>query len=69
MNFDIINHKCRGDKLIGNYKDYKTIKNEDLKRYTKGEAQFVLSVAFRIKRDDLWVKRDLMIKHFKENFK
>ena len=54
---------------FGNYKDYKTIKNEDLKRYTKGEAQFILSVAFRIKRDDLWVKRDLMIKHFKENFK
>ena len=26
VNFDIINHECRGDKLIGTYKDYKTIK-------------------------------------------
>ena len=68
VNFDIINHECRGDKLIGTYKDYKTIKSEHLTDYTKKEAEVVLSSAFRNKRDDLWIKGDLMIKHFRENF-
>ena len=38
VNFGIKYHECRGDKLIGDYKDYKTIKYEDLNRYPKGEA-------------------------------
>ena len=59
VNVDIINHECRGDKLTGTYKDYKTIKSEHLCN--------VLSAAFRNTRDDLRIKRDLMIKHFKEN--
>ena len=69
VNFDIIHHDYRGDKLIGNYKDYKKIKNEDLNCYPKGETEVVLPAAFRKQRDDLWVKRDLMIKYFKKNFK
>ena len=35
VNFDITYHECRGDKLIGDCKDYKTIKTEDLNRYPK----------------------------------
>ena len=69
VNFDIMFHECHGDKLIGNYKDYKTMENEDLNRYPKGEDEVVLSAAFRNKRDHLWAKCDLMIKHFMENFK
>ena len=69
VNFDIIHHECSGNKLQGTYKNYKTIKNEDLTNYPKNDAKTVLSAAFRTKRDDLWIKRDLMIKHFKENFK
>ena len=64
VNFDIINHECHGDKLIGTYKDYKTIKSEHLTYYPKKEAEVVLSAAFRNKRDDLGIERDLMIKHF-----
>ena len=30
VNYDIIHHKCHDDKLIGNYKDHKIIKSEDL---------------------------------------
>ena len=67
VDFDIIHHECRGDKLIGNYKDYKTI--QELNRYLKEKIKVVLSAAFRNKREDLWVKRDLMIKHFREIFK
>ena len=68
INFDIINHECRGDKLQGTYKDYKTIKNENLTNNSKEEAKVVLSTAFRNERDDLRIKRDLMINHFKEKF-
>ena len=35
----------------------------------KKETEVVLSAAFRNKRDDLWVKWDLMIKDFRDNFK
>ena len=66
VNFDTIHHECRGDKLKVTYKDYKTIKNEHLAIYPKEEAKTVLSAAFRTKRDDLLVKCDLMMKHFKE---
>ena len=69
MNFDIIYHECRDYKLIGDCKDYKTIKTEDLIRYPRKEAEVVLPAAFRNKRDNLWVKRDLMINHFRDNSK
>ena len=32
VNFDIIHHKCCGDKLIDIYKGYNIIKNEGLNR-------------------------------------
>ena len=28
-NFDVMHHKCCGNKLKGSYKDYKTIKNDN----------------------------------------
>ena len=46
VSLDIIHHECCGDKLISNYKDYKTIKKEDLNCHPKGEAEVVLSAAF-----------------------
>ena len=64
VNLDIINRECRGDKVIGTYKDYKTIKSEHLTDYSKQEAAVVLSNVFRNKKDDLWIKHDLMIKLF-----
>ena len=67
VNFDIINHECRGDKLIGPSKGYKTVKSEHLTNYPKNDAEVVLSAAFQ-NRDDLWVKHDFMIKHFREYF-
>ena len=68
VNFDIINHEYRGDILAGTQKDYKTIKNKHLTNYPKEKAKRVLLAVFRNKRDDLWVKRDLMVKDFKDNF-
>ena len=67
-NFDVIHHKCCGNKLKGSYKDYKTIKNEDFNNYPKKESKNFLLAVSRNKRDDLWIQRDLMLKYFKENF-
>ena len=44
------------------------LKNEHLTNYPKEKAKRVLLAAFRHTRDDLWVKRDPMIKYFKDNF-
>ena len=69
INFDIINHECRGDKLQRSYKDYKTIEGSHLTNYPKNESKIVMSGAFRNNRDDLWVRCDLMLQYFKETFK
>ena len=69
VNFDMINHECRGEPLEGSYKDYKTVKNSDFENFPKNEKKKVLSGIFRkVNRDNLWIKRDLMIEYFKKNF-
>ena len=68
INFDIIHHECRGDPLEGSYEDYRTIKNGNFKKFPKNDEEQVLSGIFcNIKRDDLWVRRDLMVEYFKKN--
>ena len=68
VNFDIIYPECRGDQLKKSYKDHKTIEKESVNNYSKEDEKYVLPSVFRNKRDDLLVQRDLIIKHFKENF-
>ena len=45
MNFDIIHHEARGDKLDGPYEGYQTVKNNDLKKYPALEKK---------KKDSIW---------------
>ena len=69
INFDFINHQCRGDQLKKSEKEHKTIENNNFNNYPKNEKKKkVMSSVFRNKRDDLWVKSDLMIERFKQNF-
>ena len=49
VNFDIIKDQCRGDKLVGDYKDYKTIKTEDLSHYPKNRPRFMCQLLLEIK--------------------
>ena len=67
-NFDVIHHKCCGNKLKGSCKDYKTIKNEDFNSYPKKESKKILLAVSRNKRDDLWIQRDLMLKFLRKIF-
>ena len=46
-------------------KHYKTIHDIDFKNYPQNDKDKALSAAFCSARDDLQVKRDLIIKHFK----
>ena len=61
ISFDIILHECRGDPL----QNYKTIEKNDFNNYLKNDEKKVLDAVFRNKKDDLWVRRYLMINHFK----
>ena len=42
VNFDIINHEYRGDKLQGSYKEYQTIKKDDFKKFPENEKKKTL---------------------------
>lgn len=66
VNFDIISNKHRGDPLEKSIKDHKTVAVGDFKDFPTEEKKKVVSSVFRNKRGDLWVQRDLIIKHFKE---
>ena len=68
INFQMINHQCRGDLVTKTEKNHKTVRNDDFKNYPAYEKNKTLSAIFRNRRDDLCVKRDLMIKHFRKNF-
>ena len=68
INFDIIHHECRWDKLSNSYKHYKTVKAKDLKNYPDKDKKETSGVFRNVKRDDLWVQRDLMVEYFKKNF-
>ena len=49
VNFDIIHHECCADKLIGDCKDYGTIKTEDLNHYPKKQARLFCQLLLEIK--------------------
>ena len=50
-------------------KDHKTVTMGDFKKYPENEKDKVVPAVIRNNdRDDLWIKRDLMIEHFKNFF-
>ena len=68
INFDLIHHQCRGDPLLKPEKDHKTISSDEFKKYPQQEKNKVFSAGFRSNRDDLWIKRDIIIEYLKKNF-
>ena len=47
INFDIINHQCRGDPLQKTEEKNKTIAAQDFQSYPKSEENKILSAVFR----------------------
>ena len=65
VNFDIINNECRGDPLQNSVKYYETIHKENLQRAKEEDREDFISEAIRSKREDLYVKNDVLNEHFK----
>ena len=69
MNFDIVNHRCRGDPLTNSIKHYETIYKEDLYRAKKEDINEFIGEAIKSERKDLYLANDVLNEHFKLNQK
>ena len=65
INFDIINHQCRGDPLKNSIKYYETIHQHDLELAKEEDRDDFISESIRSKREDLCVEKDIINRHFK----
>ena len=65
INFDIIHHLCRGDKLEGSYRQYRIVLNSHVDNMPSEDKKLPLATYMRCPRHDLYVQRDLMISYFK----
>ena len=65
INFDIINHECRGDPLKNSIQYYETIHQHDLQLAKKEDRDEFISESIRSKREDLYIERNIINKHFK----
>ena len=65
VNFDIIHHECHGDPLQNNVEYYQSIYKQNLQRAKKEDKEDFISEAIRSKREDLFIKDDVLNEHFK----
>ena len=68
VNFDIIHHECRGDKLEKSYEYYQTVFKVNFNKYNKRDEKKVLSSAFRNQdklQQSIYFEKDLVLSHFK----
>ena len=63
-NFDIIHHESRGDPLQRSVKYYQKIRQENFENIPKQDEHNFISSAIRTKRDDIYIEKDVMKKHF-----
>ena len=63
-NFDLIHHKSRGDPLQFSEKFYKTISVSQLKQMDYPKSNQFVAAAIRSKRDDVFLEKDVIKKHF-----
>ena len=68
VNFNIIHHECRGDKLTNSYEHYQTVFKHDFENYIKKDKETVLSSALRNQdklKQSIYFEKNLVLKHFK----
>ena len=63
-NFDIIHHELRGDPLNHSVNYYQRIRRENFENISKQDEHNFISNAIRARRDDIYVEKDVMKKHF-----
>ena len=66
INFDIIHHECRGDKLQNSKKYYETISKEAVNREIPKNEQkkYFVSEAIDSERKDVFLQKNLLTEHF-----
>ena len=65
-NFDLIHHKSRGDPLQFSEKFYKTISVSQLKQIHYPKSYQFVAAAIKSKRDDVFLEKDVIKKHFEK---
>ena len=65
-NFDLIHHKSRGDPLQFSEKFYKTISVSQLKQINYPKSYQFVAAAIKSKRDDVFLEKDVIKKHFEK---
>ena len=65
VNFDIIHNECHGDPLQNTVKYYETIHKENLQWAKEEDREEFISESIRSKREDLYIKNDVLNEHFK----
>ena len=67
INFDIIQHKSRGDELEYLKKFYQTIENKDFKNYDNDVKEEVLTSGIKWERKDVYINTTLIKKKLISN--
>ena len=60
-NSDIVNNRSRSDCLVKPIKEHQTTFINDFVNFPEKDKDKIVLTALRKNRDDLWMKRDLMI--------
>ena len=67
MNFDLIHHECRGDKLNHSRNFYQTIFYNQMKKNLSEEDQKkFISLAIKAEREDVNYEKKVITEHFKK---
>ena len=66
INFDIINHQCRGHKLKDSVRNYRTISKEKIESEINNNhlKDNFISSAITSERQDVFLKKNLLTEHF-----
>ena len=64
INFDIINHQCKGTPLKNSIKYYETIKKNDLEVAKEEDQDEFISEAIKSNREDVHIEKDIINRHF-----
>ena len=67
LNFDIIHHMCRGDKLEKTIKEHNTVKKERLKQMPPSEKYTAVAACFRSSNKNIIIERSIAKEYFSCN--
>ena len=67
LNFDIIHHMCRGDKLEKTIKEHNTIRKENLKQMPPSEKYAAVAACFRSSNKNIFVEKPVAKEYFSCN--